>query len=290
MSWILFTIAAALLWSGANLIDKHILTDELRDPVFATIISGASAFVLFTILSFLFGSFALPFYAVMLSIIAGITYAVGIMIYFFVIQREEVSRVAPLFSTIPIFVLFFAFFIGEQITRAQLAGVFLIVLGAMLVSARNIKHHFRLSPALFWGLGSALFLAIRNVLTKMAAVQGSIWSIMFWVGVGSGLTALSLVLVHHPHIVKKAKQGVEHLLVSNVLASTAFVIFTLALALGPVSLTSALAETKPLFVFLAATFLSKTRPKFVRERITRADLLQKSVAIILVVVSAFLVT
>jgi len=53
---------------------------------------------------------------------------------------------------------------------------------------------------------------------------------------------------------------------------------------------AALVQTQPVFVFLGATFMSLLHPKFIHEKITSFILLQKTIALILVIIGAYLIT
>lgn len=291
MAWQVFVIAASVLWTAANIIDKHVLHDELKDPILATVVSGISAFVVFGLASLVMNGIALPAQAVLLSLLAGVSYSAGTLVYFTGMRREEVSQLIPLLSTIPLFVLVLAaVFLGERVTATQFAGIVAIVLGAMLISMKNIRHHLRVGSALFFGAGAAFFLGVRNVLTKLAVGHGALWAVFFWFGLGSGLVALALFMAHHPHVRRKARKGIRHLVLTAVLATLGFLLFTSALAEGDVALATALAEIKPLFIVLGVWVLGRVRPGFLHEKMTPGTLVQRLAAAGLIVMGAIFVT
>ena len=288
MSWVLLALGAALLWTAVNIIDKHVLSHELHDPILATVCSSTALFCLFTIVSLFHGSIALPATTRGIAVFAGICYSIAILLYYEAISKEEVSRAMPVFGLIPIFVAILAFFLlGETFTTLTYLGIGLIVIGAILVSLRKLDFHFK--TAFFMAVVSSLFFAFRNVSTKVATLHNSIWAILFWIGIGGGFVTILLLVAHHPHIRKRAKLGIKYLIIVGILMAVAFFAFTFAITTGPVSLVSALIQTQPVFVFFAATLLSRYWPGFIYEKISKDILLQKSLAIIMIVIGALLI-
>ena len=290
MPWVILAILATLIWTFVAVLDKFIISRELRDPILASVTFGTSVFIFFGFVSLLFGNILLPLSTIFIAIIAGIMYVIAVWLFYFSLSKGEVSRFIPVLSTIPIFVLLFAFlFLGEVFTALTYFGVILIVVGAVLIYVKKSTHKIGIDVIFLIVIGAAMFYALRNVILKFAVSQASIWSIFFWVGIGSGLVSLFLFAMHHPHIRRKARLGVKHMLFSGILAAVALLLFTLALSIGPVSLVSALVAIEPLFVFLLATFLSIFHPKFIREKITKSIIMQKLVAIILIIIGAVLI-
>jgi len=288
MLWIFLSILAALLWTIVNIIDKYIIS-EVRDPILATVISGISTFLLFEIASLSFGDIFLNYYTVLISILAGVVYNLAVWLYYSAMNKEEVSRIIPIISTTPIFVLIFGFiFLGEKFALTTYLGVILIVVGAVLISIKK-TYKIEFSTAFLIAISAAIFFSLRNVLIKFATLQASIWSIFFWVGVGGGITSVFLFSLHRPHIRKKDKSKIKYLLLVGGLTAIGFFVFTLAVSVGPVSLVSALVETQPLFVFLSATILSVFYPKILKEKITKIIILQKMVAITMIIIGCILI-
>lgn len=290
MLWAVLAVLATLLWTFEDVIDKFIITRELRDPISATAISGVSTFLLFSIVSFSVGNVLLPLITIIIAVIGGILFSVATWLYYSALSKEEVSRVIPVITTIPIFVSFLAFiFLGETFTLLTYVGIGLVVLGAILVSIKKITYKVKISSAFFIAVVSAIFFALRSIAIKSATLQASIWPLLFWIGLGIGIVSGLLFLFHHPHIRRKAEEGVKHLLLIGGVNAVAFFIFISAVSIGPVSLVSALVSVQPLFVFLAAIMLSKFYPEILKEKFTKPIILQKLVAIVMVVIGAVLV-
>lgn len=287
--WFTLALLTAVIWTIVDLFDKYVIDHELRDPILATIFNGVGIFIIFTIISSFFGMDDLPLSIIILAVIAGALYSAAILLYFEGMRKEDVSLAAPLLSTAPLFVLMFAtFFLDERFTTMKYVGIFLIVAGAMLISFKSLKGKDILNHSAGLVIGAAAMVGLRNTLMKHVTLVASVWSVLFWVGVGGMLMTLLIFAMHHPHIKRRWNLGIRHLLIIGAFSATGYFFLTLAIASGPASLVSAIIATKPLLVFLVATTISIIYPRFISEKITKGILLQKSVATILIVLGGVL--
>jgi len=289
--WVILAITSAFLWTIVSLIDKFVLSHEMHNPILATIIAGASTFVLFIAISLILReTIFIPFNLVFLALFTGVVYCFGIRFYYLAIKKGEVSRVVSFLSLIPVFVLIFAFiFLNERLTLLNYFGIILIVFGSFFISLKKDHLKYKFSAAFFVAIISALFFAFRDLFVKYATLQISIWSLLFWIGWGSGLTSLFLFIKYRPHIRKKARKGIKHLILGRSISSISLLIFLIAISMSFVSLVSALAKIQILFTFVAASALTYFHPHFIKEKITPQIILQKSIAIITIVFGAFLI-
>ena len=95
MSWILFSILAALTWAVVNNIDKYVLTNWIRKPIVPVMILGV-VWLIASILVYLIHGFSeLSFFNIFLGIIAGILSILMNLFYFKAVKIEEISRIVP---------------------------------------------------------------------------------------------------------------------------------------------------------------------------------------------------
>ena len=290
MSWVILSILAAVFWTVTGIIDKHIISDELKDPLLATAVNGIVAFIIFAGVSLLYGSIKMPPLTVIIITFAGVVYSLAILMGYVALTKGEVTRLTPLLSTIPIFVAVFAYFgFSERFTPIKYVGILLIVIGALFVSLEINKHKFKFGPAFMIGIGAAVFFAFRNVLLKAVTINENIWSSLFWLGFGALIFSAVIITFHHPHLRRKGQRGIHHLFCNRILAILGLLCFTLALSIGSVSLSSAIVEIKPMLVFMAALFVTKHYPKYIKEKVTKGIIIQKTAAIIMIISGALLV-
>jgi len=128
MEWAVFALLAALFWAMSNIIDKYVLTKLVKHPVVPLMILGIVGFVLSVLIYFFIGFSELSVILMLLGLFNGALYIVAVFFYYKATQIEEISRLAPLLFTTPIFVMIFGFlFLGELFTTMQYAGVMLLV-------------------------------------------------------------------------------------------------------------------------------------------------------------------
>jgi drug/metabolite transporter (DMT)-like permease len=288
MLWAILAIVSAFIFAIVNLIDKIVVSKELKDPIFATFIFAVIGFIIIAFTGF-FIDINIPTYLILLSLGAGIVSSLGVLFYYFSMRKEEVSSFVSLLSTSPIFVLVMAFFLlGERLVAKQYVGIFVLIFGAVLL-ANEGKGNLKFGRHLIAVILTIIILAVGEVVVKFVTLNFDYWSLIFWMGIGYGLFAFVLFAIHHPHIKGKAKLGIRHLVISNILSIIAALLVLLAISLGPVSIVSALRKAQPLFVFLGATLLTLTHPELIKEKISKGLLEKKTAGIIIIIFGAILV-
>src|SRR5262249_3618743 len=132
---------------------------------------------------------ALPLLAIGVMVASGILYMGAMLFYLRAIQSEEASVVAPLFQLNTIFTLLLAYLVlGERLTWLQIAGVALILAGALSLSIRARLFLRAFKPRLLVSMFAATFvLALSSVLFKYFAVEDSFWGTTFWSFVGEAV-------------------------------------------------------------------------------------------------------
>jgi uncharacterized membrane protein len=289
MLWIAFTLLAAIFWAVANIIDKHVMDKEIRDPFVSTFFWGLIAFLIMGVTSLLMGSVVIPLETTVYSLIAGIFYGFAVLLFYRVILSEEISRVIPIILLTPIVVLILAtVFLSEIFTPLRYLGIALLVLGSILISLKH-KAKYSLSPVLGLTLVSMVLFASRDFMVKVATLNAGIWPVMFWASVGWLAVSAGLFAVHHPRITKKAKIGIRHIMYNAIFATIAFIFSTMAISFGFVSLVSALRSVQSLFVFLIAVAISLLWPGMIKEEVNRSVIKLKLIAIAIIIIGSFLI-
>ncbi len=291
MSWVFLSLSAALLWSAIALSNKLIMTHRVRNPFFATAVYGAGLFVLTALVAFAKGEFYLAPQAAAMAFGAGVFSGLALLLYFIALDEEEISRVMPVLSTTTIFVLLISFLaLGERLSLQQYAGSLAIVAGAFLISARRTGGLLRLNRAFYLLMAAAVLDALRNVLTKTASANSISLAVFFWLAVGFGFLSAFLFVWKRGSFAQTGAAGLPPLLFVSFLYTLATFANTAAISSGSVSLASALIETASLFTFAFATALSAFKSRLLKEDLSRKVLLQKAVAVALVIAGVLLVS
>ncbi|MFH1450597.1 MAG: GRP family sugar transporter, partial [archaeon] len=182
-AWTTLAIFAAILWACVNVIDKIIITNHLNyKQIF---MFSPVKIVLMLPLLFFFDLSISPFLAI-LAMILGVLSSFSIIFYYQALRQGEVSRLAPLFSFTPLFVgLFSAIFLSEVFTLKSYFGLFLLVLGASLISYEHSKQEKFNKKAIGFLFLSILLFAIFDVFLKHFMGFVSPFAAFFYSFVGS---------------------------------------------------------------------------------------------------------
>ena len=294
MSWILFSILAALVWSFSDIIDKYILTKWIKRPNTPLIVTGIFG-LLAGLFVYLFQGFSLLSYLnIILAFVAGSLYILSIVFYFKAAKIEEISRVIPLFYLTPLFVLILAaIFLGEVFTPIKYLGIFLLVIGAVLISSKKLKK-IGLGKSFWFLIVSSLLWAVSLIITKYLLNFSDFWTIFAYTRIGTFISTIPILYFNFPDLlstVKKHGQKVIGLMsLGNLLVTVGGLLVIIAMTTGYVTLINALSSLEPFFVLFFAVILSIFFPKFLKEEIRKSTILIKLLAITLVFVGAILIT
>jgi len=286
MIWLIFAIIAALLWSIVGIIDKHTVSDELKDPIFATAVTIIH-FSIIIVAGMFFNPFSLPVVLIIPSIVAGFCAVIAVYFYYKSLSKEDVSRVIPIRSSNPILISLFAFiFLGETLSSISYVGILIVVLGAILISHKK-KSSTITKGGIIFAFATMLFLSFRNILSKYVS---DTLGFVFWFGIGAFIISFTIFILHHPKILKKKqKKGLKHFILSNVLASIALLLLLSALSMGPVSIVSSVVTLESMFIFIAAIILSKTHTHIIKEEMKGSTLIIKLVSTALILLGLYLI-
>ncbi len=294
MSWILFSILAALTWAIVNIIDKYVLTKWVRKPIVPVMILGIIG-LLASFLVYLFRGFSeLSLLNIALSFIAGTFYILAIIFYFKAVKIEEISRVIPLFYLTPLFVLIFAaILLGEIFTPIKYLGIFLLVVGAILISSKNfIKLSF--GKAFWFMVLASLTLSVNAIITKYLLNFADFWTIFSYTRIGTIFALIPIFYFSFSDLVSTVKEHGKKVVgvisLNESLNAGGILLITIATAAGPVTLVNALSSIQPFFVLLFTVILSVLYPKILKEEISKSTVLVKLIAIILMFIGAILIT
>ncbi len=297
--WLLFAFLGPLSWSVSTHIDKYLVDRYFRDSdttVLMVFTALAGVLALPFIWLFQPGIFAPPLSAIVVMTFSGVMYIAAMLFYLRAIQSEEASVVAPLFQLTTIFSFLLAWLLlGELLTWRTGGGAALIMAGVLFLSLDSDLRPQRIKPRVVFGMTACTaILALANVLFKYYAVRDDFWTTTFWTFAGEALFGavvlslpryrtqfLYLVRTHTGALI--GINGANELINLGGGLSVRY-----ATLLAPVALVSAVASTTTLFVFVLGTLLSWLAPSLSQEDISRANLIRKAVAAVVVTAGVLL--
>lgn len=299
MNWFIIALIAPLAHAAVNHIDKHLISKYLKGGEVGSLI----------LFSALFAVVALPFVVWMepavfvitktdavLLMINGFLLILAYICYFYALNKDEASFVAPLFQLVPIFSFGLGyFFLGETLSMMQITGSLVIIVGAVILSFEFGRAKVQLKKAvLLLMISSSLLYAINAVLFKFVAEsQQRFWPALFWDFLGKVVFGILIFLTIAPYrrqFLTVLKENKKAVLTLNSLGEILAVLGEGALAfttlLAPVVLVQVVSGFQPMFVFLYGVLLTLFWPSFEKESLATKSLLQKFIGIALIILGS----
>jgi drug/metabolite transporter (DMT)-like permease len=290
--WILLTLASTAIAALVNTLDSHFLSRRMPGLRSYLLVIG-----LFTILIAIIMLFIFPFpqdtgmdiYG--LAMIAAVLRVGAVMTLMYAMKKEDISRIMPLEATAPVFVaIMAAIFLGESLQSAQLIAIGIVVTGAVLISfKRSDSGSSRFHAASFFLLlCSSLLYAASDVVNKYTLDYISYWNSA---SLNFLLTSVVFVIICLRRDVLRQLAGIAHpwrtsalVILNQSAAIVSTIIGCWAIQNGPVSLSSTIFNSKPLFVFVYAALLARLAPGFLLEfKTDRRGMIIKIIATLMVV-------
>lgn len=292
--WAILSISAALLWSVVNIIDKYVLSKWIREPLVVIIIISFIGLIASGGVYFIYEFQPISYFNILLALLAGVFHFFCYILYFKALKIEEVSRVVPLFYLSPLFILFLAaIFLGEVFTPSKYLGILLLVIGAILISLKNLSK-ISFGRAFYLMVLSAFTLAINSVLVKYLLGFTDYWTIFAYERIGAAIGSIPIIYLYLPRLIdiirEHGKRVIAILSVAEFLNLLALLLITIATSIGFVTLVNALSSIQPFFVLVLAVILSTFYPFFLKEEIGKSVILLKLSAILLMFIGAVLIT
>jgi len=293
--WLFYALSAGLLFTIVGIVDHFTVRQKLKEPMIGLVTGGPVYAVCFAILSF---ATQTPPSSnakiILLGIALGFISTASDFFYYNSLRRGELSRVAPLFSTGGIFsIILGTFVLGERFGLLAYAGISLLIIGAIIISYERSPKKTSIISA-FLALGVGLAGAFYGLLIKFVTQNGTdILSVFPWMGMGQCISALIFVLIFRRLISKerfhvKFIQAIRLIVFTDLLSFFGVLAIIASFATGPLALTAAVLEARPLFIFLSTLLLSAVFPKFIHETFTKPVLIQKFIATIFIVTGCIL--
>jgi drug/metabolite transporter (DMT)-like permease len=291
MLWLYLTLIVIVIWTVESIVDKFVLSHDLKDPTFMVVLFGVVFGVILIGTGLIFGPIIVATKYLLLSLLCGVLYFVGIWFFYYVMEYGEVSRVIPMMSTKPVFVTLMAIFLfGEILSVVNYIGIAAIVFGAIVISYKKVKRNISSKLFYLFAFLSVLIFSIRTILVEYLSNDIAVWSVLFWTGIAILGCGVIVYIFHHPRIHERAQiKGVEIMLVTLTISAIGTVMFFVAIAQGSVSIVTALTSTMPLLVFIFSVLISKYHPNLMHEPLGRKVLMKKVVAIVIILGGTLLV-
>lgn len=292
-TWALLAVASAVGWAVIVLIDKFVVDSEINSSLGTGGLHALFNCLAVAAISLYLRGFTFSLYLLAAGALLGGLYVLANLFWFSGVGSEDVSRFAPVLSFDAVFIAILSFiFLQETFSAAVYGGIVLTVLGCILISLEDpLKSLSKMKSK--WGLvaalSSAFVYSVREVIFKYISSGVEIWSLLFYFGTTGMAFSLILVYMSRDELAGK-RSGFEHMTLSGLISGVSQAVFFLAVSIGPVSLVSTITKTRFLIIFIGATAISRLHPEIIHETMDRRVLIQKAIAISMIIAGVGLVS
>ena len=300
MTWVLLSLGSTISFTVISALDKILIHRAVPNPRTFIVMVGLTQFLLaVVVLPWVVWNGYTATHAT-IGIISGLASGGYLVLMFWVMGTQDVSRVIPVTSTYPIFVAILAqLFLGESIGLLAWVGVVVTVMGAALMSLGPTvrPEQRRRGETLAFGLliVSSIGFGLSQFLSKVVADDMDVWTLFFWRALGNGAACVAFMI--RPSgigdLVDTLRRPVSVGLILFTEGALVFVALWFLLAAiyaGPISSVSTVMATRPLFVFGLGVALSIGVTNVLNEPLERRILTVKVIAIALTVCGVAAVT
>jgi drug/metabolite transporter (DMT)-like permease len=293
MNWIILALISAIAFSAYAIVQKYAFQKYSLNVYVFGLLGGAVHLGIGTtilIINPLPGGWTSAPVMVVLAA-GGFGAVVNLMISTVVRREKEISRIVPVVDTNPMFVAVLAiFFLGENLTPLKWLTVGMVLAGALIASLHQSLpgSRIKIGRSFFLLLAASFGMAVMTILVKYAL--GHLETAHVYALFSSATAPVYLAAVLLSKSWAETKRTIRN---RNALSITgiavgaqviAFIAGMAALALGPVSLASALMGTRPLIVLVYMTFIGFFLPRILSEPSSRSSFMAKGTAAVLVTV------
>lgn len=304
MSWILLSLVPPFLFAISIYIDKILLSKYDHQGAIGALFIISCLISLPAILYVVFFTSAnLANIAVGTAgalMLQGALVATYLLPYFAALKEGEPSKVIPLFQLIPVFSLVLEYLaLGTTISRIQLIGMFIIVIGSIVISINlSVKNILPKAKILYLMVSSAVIFSLGSVAFKSLSLSGHFWTSYAYSQIGTLLIGFLFFIFHlrfRTSFLKVIRSAGPTFFLWNLsnelLALFGYVIlyFCYSVLLAPTSLVQALQGTQPLIVLVIGLLLSILLPKLHTEAVSGRLLTQKCICIIFICLRTYLI-
>lgn len=289
--WLFITILAYFFFALTSLGDKVILAGPPKPKLYIFYVGILNIFLVFLIP---FVQLGIPDNRTFVWIILeAIVYLLGMYTMFVAVEKFEISRVMPVVGALqPLLILLLVWiFWGTQImTGANLLAFILLFLGSIVISVNNkfkVSWHY-LSLLLF----AAFMFSLDYIFSKLVFLDQPFLQGFIWMRIFSFLFVFLLLFdreLRKELFTKKnnldKKTGSIFLLTQSS-GAAATILQSFAISLVPVAylaIANSLRGVQYIFIFIITLFVSYFFPSIVKEDISQKVVIQKIIAILLIV-------
>lgn len=302
MNWFIIALITPIAHSIVNHLDKYLLSKYFKGGTVGALVLFSSIFAIFALPFIYFfnaNAISLKTTDALLLMLNGVFIVLAYICYFYALDKDEASFVAPLFQLIPVLGFILGYFIlGETLSVKEFIGSLIVIAGAVILSIELGDSRIKVKKAVILLMfGSSLLYAINAVVFKFVTeTQMQFWPALFWDLLGKALFGILIFLCiksYRQEFIAIFKQNKAPILTMSVFGEILALVgegaLVFATLLAPVALVQVVSGFQPMFVFIIGVLLTLFLPRFGQESLKGRHLVQKLVGIVIIIVGTTLI-
>ena len=304
--WFTIALVGYFLLAIVFVLDKFILTESISRPIVYTFYS--TIFMLAALFAWPLGVLPLLVVDWIWAVVSGVSFGLALWSMYVAVQKSEASHVDPFIGAVITLSTYAAasLFLRESLTELQLTGVAVLSAASLLLSWEKRRGSSGVHSGYLWALLAGGLFAVSHVSAKYLYDLYPFLTGFVWTRAATGLVGLGLLFSpsvrqtfgkkttrdREKPAVLKGRGHYRAALVAGdkALGVIAVVLIQYATAAGSVTLVNALGGVQYAFLFGIILTLTKFRPGWFFEYVTRRELALQTAAIFLIIIgSAFFV-
>lgn len=250
-------VLAPLLWAVGNLIDRKV-TQSWNIYNFAALWTSLSAAVGFAGMILLPGT--LPIRAslpVLVSVLSGLAYALGVLFYFYAMERGEADQNVLLMKWGAVLTLVLENIYIQAFSYRQLLAFFILFSGGLMaVERKDLNLDISLKRHEIWMIVATFFFALTAFFRRYAVLELSYTAVFLIANASLSLFIPFFIYRADLGDLNAVKAGFAGL--SSTFGLTASFVIHIAVSYGPAAILTVIGNIQTVFVFLIAWFLTYT--------------------------------
>ena len=298
MNFLPISIIAYTLNGGSILIDKILLRTSLPKPL---------AYTFYVNLLQLLAIFLIPLgftlninLAFFLAVFAGLTGVLAFYTLFSSLKHNEASIVGPLVGAFnPLFALILGgMFLGQILSLDQYLAFFLLMLGALVLTANLWRKKGTFSKKFIWIVASGFFFGLSYVLIREAFLHSNFLDSFIISRVAAAAVVLTFLIPKsfRDQIInfKKSEGGITSkktlglLIAGQVMGGLSVTLITFGVSLASPALVNSLFGVQYLVILMVSILLAKKHPQLLDEDLSRNIIIQKIIGAVIISIGLYL--
>lgn len=292
--WFALLLIPPFLWALSNFYDK-LLVERVTTSMSAFMFYSNQLIPVFVLGIFFYRPIVeIEWYFILAILIQGIIFMYSFMLYGKALQTDEGTHVGSLFGLITLFLILFEYlFLGILLTLQDYIGVVGIIFAALLLATPHLSLKlFKPRKSLYYMSVLTLLLALHFILSIYYFERYDFWSVMFYLLIGSYLGVISLLFNKQNRVdihssfkyILTNPYYILLIIFANIVTEVSDLLYHYVISIAPsVTIVSAIANIQFIYTYILGILLTLIIPKFVKEDISKYQLLRKGVAIIILI-------